>query len=426
MLLRVVMRARAAYAEPMTDATTAAQPRSPLAQGDDRAARRNVAVLIVAQAVLGAQMPILFLLGGLAGQVLAENKALATLPISVTVLVSMFAAPTISAIMGRHGRRAGFLIGASFGALGGATGMFALLEGSFAMLVAGGALTGVYMGSQGMLRFAAADVATPAFRAKAISWVMAGGLAAAIIGPELAKATRDMLAPAPFAGAYAAVVALNLVGACAFFFFRAPPLPRGPGISTGRPLLAILRRPRVAVAIICAMVSYALMNMVMTSTPLAIVACGFDPDDAAGVVQAHVLAMFAPSFFTGNLIARFGSERIIAAGLALLAACAGVALIGVEIAQFYIALILLGLGWNFSFIGATAMLTASHAPEERAKVQGANDFLVFGLVAVASFSSGALMDAIGWEAVNLAMAPFLALAGSALIWIALAGRRGAA
>ncbi len=408
----------------MTEALSPPHPRAETA--DDRAARRNVAVLIFAQAVLGAQMPVMFILGGLAGQVLAENKALATLPISVTVLVSMFAAPAISAIMGRHGRRAGFLLGALFGAMGGALGAFALLRGSFELLVAGGALTGVYMGSQGLLRFAAADVATPAFRAKAISWVMAGGLIAAIIGPELAKHSRDMLAPAPFAGAYAAVVGLNLVGALAFAFFKGAPAPRGADGGSGRPLATILRQPRVAVAIICAMVSYALMNMVMTSTPLAIVACGFDPDDAAGVVQAHVLAMFAPSFFTGHLIARFGAEKIIAVGLVLLAGCAAVALSGVELTQFYVALMLLGVGWNFGFIGATAMLTAAHAPEERAKVQGANDFLVFGLVAVASFSSGALMDGVGWEAVNLAMAPFLALAGSALIWIALARRRGAA
>jgi MFS family permease len=174
------------------------------------------------------------------------------------------------------------------------------------------------------------------------------------------------------------------------------------------------------------MVSYALMNMVMTSTPLAIVACGYDPDDAAGVVQAHVLAMFAPSFFTGNLIARFGAPKIIAVGLLLLGGCAVVALQGVELEQFYIALILLGVGWNFGFIGATSMLAGTHTVEERAKVQGLNDFLVFGLVAVASFSSGALMDRLGWEAVNLAMAPFIVLALLALIALAIGRMRAAA
>jgi MFS family permease len=399
---------------------------SALPAPDDRIARRNVAVLVAAQAILGAQMPILFILGGLAGQTLAQNKALATLPISALVLVSMFAAPALSALMGRHGRRAGFLLGALAGAAGGALGAWALVTGSFPLLVAGSALAGVYMAGQGFYRFAAADSASPAFRPKAISWVMAGGLLSAIIGPELTKATREALAPVPFAGAYVAVAALNLAGGLLFFLFVEPPAAARAALTaqgSGRPLGEIVRQPRVAVAMICAMVAYALMNMVMTSTPLAIVGCGFDPDDAAGVVQAHVLAMFAPSFFTGWIIRRIGVEATIATGLGLLGACAAVALSGVALEQFYAALVLLGVGWNFGFIGATTMLTGAYRPEERAKVQGFNDFLVFGLVAVASFSSGALMDAMGWEAVNLAMAPFLAFAGAALIWLLLSGPR---
>lgn len=386
----------------------------------DAAARRNVLVLVAAQAILGAQMPILFILGGLSGQLLAENKALATLPISAVVLVSMFAAPTLSALMGRYGRRAGFLIGAACGAVGASLGAYALLIGSFQLLVAGAGFTGVYMAAQGFYRFAAADAASPAFRPKAIAWVMAGGLLSALLGPELTKVFREALAPTPFAGAYVAAAALNVIGSGLFFFLDDPRPERRPRgeRDTGRPLSQIVRQPRVAVAMICAMVSYALMNMVMTSTPLAIVGCGFDPDDAAGVVQGHVLAMFGPSFFTGHLIARFGVERIIAIGLVLLAGCAAVALAGTELTHFYLALVLLGVGWNFGFVGATAMLTAAHAPEERAKVQGLNDFLVFGLVTVASFSSGALMDALGWGAVNMAMAPFLTLAGAALIWLA--------
>ncbi len=405
----------------MTDAALSAPAH------DDRAARRNVAVLVAAQAILGAQMPILFILGGLAGQMLAENKALATLPISIIVMVSTAAAPLLSALMARHGRRAGFLIGALSGAAGGALGVFALMEGSFRLLVFAAGFNGVYMAAQGFYRFAAADSASPQFRPKAISWVLAGGLLSALIGPELVKLTRDALSPVPFAGAYVAIVALNLGGALVFFFLRAPkPTAEQRRGDTGRSLGEIVRQPRVAVAMICAMVSYALMNLVMTSTPLAIVGCGYDPDDAAGVVQAHVLAMFAPSFFTGHLIARWGVEWVIAIGLVLLAACGVVALQGVELETFYAALILLGIGWNFGFIGATSMLAGAHRPEERGKVQGLNDFLVFGLVSVASLSSGALMNAIGWEAVNLAMAPFLALAGAALLWIVLSRRRLAA
>lgn len=417
----VLRRSRAArIPQRMTEISLAVPPAS------DALARRNVAVLMTAQAVLGAQLPVLFILGGLAGQLLAENKALATLPLSVLVMVSMVAAPTLSLAMGRLGRRAGFLIGAASGAVGGALGALALTHGSFQLLVIAAGFNGVYMAAQGFYRFAAADEASPAFRPKAISLVLAGGLLAAIIGPELSKLTRDALSPVPFAGAYLAVAALNVIGGGAFFFLHAPrPAPRLPGHSSGRPLGEIVRQPRVAVAMICAMVCYALMNLMMTSTPLAMVACGFNPDDAAGVVQAHVLAMYVPSFFTGHLIARFGVERIIAAGLALLACSGAVAMSGIAIGNFYLALILLGLGWNFGFIGATSMLTAAHRPEERAKVQGLNDFLVMGLVTVASFSSGALMNGVGWAAVALAMAPFLALAGSALIWLTLSrpGRR---
>jgi MFS family permease len=230
--------------------------------------------------------------------------------------------------------------------------------------------------------------------------------------------------PIPFAGAYVAAAVLNLIGAAGFLFLSIPRPPRRPkGSSTGRPLWQIVKQPRVAVSMLVAMISYALMNLVMTSTPLAIVACGFDPDDAAGGVQAHVLAMFAPSFITGHLISRFGAPLIIVLGLLMLGGCAVFALQGVRLEQFYIALVLLGFGWNFGFIGATSMLAGTHAPEERAKVQGLNDFLVFGLVAVASFSSGALMDQMGWEAVNLAMVPFLVLAGMALIVLAFTQRR---
>jgi MFS family permease len=404
----------------MTDAALSA----PL--HDDRVAKRNVAVLVAAQALLGAQMPILFILGGLSGQLLAENKALATLPISIIVMVSTCAAPLLSGFMARHGRQAGFLIGALSGAAGGGLGALALIEGSFQLLVFAAGFNGVYMAAQGFYRFAAADSASPQFRPKAISWVLAGGLLSALVGPELVKLTRDALAPVPFAGAYLSIAALNLFGGLVFFFLDAPaPTAAQRRGDTGRPLLEIVREPRVAVAMICAMVSYALMNLVMTSTPLAIVACGYDPDDAAGVVQAHVLAMFAPSFFTGHLIARWGVERVIAVGLVLLAGCGAVALTGVELETFYVALILLGVGWNFGFIGATSMLAGAHRPEERGKVQGLNDFCVFGLVSVASLSSGALMNQIGWDAVNLAMAPFLTLAGAALIWIALTRRAAA-
>jgi MFS family permease len=385
-----------------------------------------VGVLVAAQVVLGSQLPVTFILGGLAGQTLAPNRCLATLPISMIVLGSMLSAPLLAGLMQRHGRRLGFVIGSTGGGVGSALSAFALVQGSFGLFLIGSLISGLYMSAQGFYRFAATDGASEAFRPKAISYVMGAGLASAITGPILVKYTVDALAPVPFAGAYIAAAVLNLVGVWLFLALDSPAPPQpAPGSSRGRTRMELLRTPRIAVAMICAMVSYALMNLVMTSTPLAIVGCGFGTNDAANVVSGHVLAMFAPSFFTGTLISRFGAERVIAAGLVALAAAGVVALSGVALWQFSAALILLGLGWNFGFIGATAMLAASHTPEERGRVQGMNDFAVFGLVCLASLASGGLMNCIGgdavtgWNTVNIAMAPFLAAAGGALIWLVL-------
>jgi MFS family permease len=245
----------------------------------------------------------------------------------------------------------------------------------------------------------------------------------AVFGPQLVKLTAEATV-IPFLGTYLAVIALSLGGSVLFAFLDLPgPPPRKAESPDGRTRRELLASPRIAVAVICATVSYALMNLVMTSSPLAVVGCGFGTGSAADVVTAHVLAMYIPSFFTGHLIARYGVERIVGAGLAILAAAGAVALSGVNLEQFFLALILLGIGWNFGFIGATAMLTAAHRPEERGRMQGLNDFLVFGGVTLASLSSGVLMNCsggtpqTGWAAVNLAMVPFLVLAGGALIWL---------
>jgi MFS family permease len=401
---------------------------------EDAPVRRNVKVLFAAQALLGAQMPVHFVLGALAGQVLSPIACLATLPVSLTVFGSMAAAPVLGALMQRYGRRPGFILGAAGGGTGAALCVAGLLTGSFGLFLAGSTLTGLYMSAQGFYRFAAADGTSVAFRPKAISYVMAAGLISAVIGPQMVKLWADALAPVPFAGAYAAVVLLNLGGAAIFAFMHSPrPAPPAPDAPQARSRRELLRDPTIAVAMVCAMVSYALMNLVMTSTPLAIVGCGFATADAADVVMAHVLAMFAPSFFTGHLIARFGATRVVAAGLAILAAAGAVALSGVTLLHFNVALVLLGLGWNFGFVGATALLATAHGPEERGRVQGMNDAAVFGLVGVASLASGGLMNCIGgdpvqgWTAVNLAMVPFLALAAGALLWLGrVRGRRPAA
>ncbi|WP_422000750.1 MFS transporter [Roseovarius mucosus] len=392
---------------------------------DDGRAKRNVAVLVAAQAILGAQMPMIFVVGGLAGQSLASNICFATLPISLIVLGSMLSATPISHLMQRYGRRTGFFIGAGAGALGGAIGAYGLYTASFPIFLLGSLITGTYMSAQGFYRFAAADTASDAFRAKAISYVMAGGLLSAVIGPQLVKATSQAMV-IPFLGTYLAVIALNIAGAFLFLLLDIPKPPQ-PAVDAphGRTRMELLKTPRIAVAVICATVSYALMNLVMTSTPLAVVGCGFDAGNAADVVTAHVLAMYIPSFFTGHLIARFGVEKIVAIGLVILAGAGAVALNGVHLENFFVALILLGIGWNFGFIGATTMLAGAHEPQERGRMQGLNDLIVFGGVTFASLSSGGLMNCsggtpeAGWTAVNLAMAPFLMLAGGALIWLTL-------
>ncbi len=389
---------------------------------DDRRARRNVLVLVAAQALLGAQMPMHFVAGGLVGLTLAPTPLLATLPISLTVFGSMTTAPWISPLMQRYGRRTGFVLGAMAGALGALMCVAGLWIQSFGLFLAGSYMTGIYMSAQGFYRFAATDAASDAYRPKAISYVMAGGLLSALIGPQLIKATSDITVT-PFIASYLAAAILNLVGMWLFFFLDAPrPAPRAPDAPTGRTRRELLADPAILVAVICAMVSYALMNLVMTSTPLAVVGCGFGVGAASDIVSAHVIAMFAPSFFTGHLIARFGTSRIVAAGLVLLGLAGLVALAGVTLWNFYGALILLGLGWNFGFIGATNMLASNHSSEERGSVQGLNDAIVFGCVTIASLSSGGLMNSVaepvtGWIHVNWAMAPFLVLAGGALIWL---------
>jgi MFS family permease len=391
----------------------------------DRRAKRNVAVLVFAQAVLGSQLAISIILGGLAGALLADNKSLATLPISIVVLVSMFAAPAASLFMGRYGRRAGFLLGALAGGIGGALCARALFVGSFELFIAGAAFTGVYQAFQGFFRFAAADTGSESFKPKAISWVFAGGLLSALIGPEIVRLTSGTFAPLPYVGAYIAIIVLNVVGALGMLFLDIPRPPRVRGAGhSGRPLSVIARQPVFIVAVLCAMVGFASMNLVMTSTPLAMVGHGFTSDHAADVVRWHIVAMFAPSFVTGSIIVRFGRLPVIAVGLVLLGACGAIALAGVDLHHFYVALIALGVGWNFAFIGATSLLGTAHTPAEQAKVQGLNDFLVFGLVSAGSFSSGALLDAFGWDAVQYAMVPALIVAALGVGWLAASGKRG--
>ena len=399
---------------------------------DDRLAKRNVTVLVAAQAILGGQMPMIFVVGGLAGGMLTDNPCFATLPISLIVFGSMTTAPWLSPLMQKYGRKTGFFIGAIAGALGSAVSAYGLYVASFAIFLLGSYISGIYMSAQGFYRFAATDTASDSFRPKAISFVMAGGLISAILGPQLNKLVQDS-SVVPFLGSYMAIIVLNVVGMFVFLLLR---LPKGTSKEptatlAPRSRMQLLRDPSILVAIACGMVAYSLMNLVMTSTPLAVVGCGLTKNNANDIVSAHVIAMFLPSFFSGHLINRFGVEKIMGVGLLILGSAGIVALSGVELGNFYAALILLGVGWNFGFIGATTLLTRAHAPHERGRVQGMNDAIVFGCVTIASIASGGLMNCSGgsvvqgWAAVNYAMVPFLLLAGAALLWLVITNKRTA-
>jgi MFS family permease len=385
--------------------------------------KRNVIVLVMAQAFLGAQLPMMFIIGGLAGQSLTNNICWATLPISFIVFGAMTTAPWLSQVMQNYGRRIGFILGAIAGVIGAIICAIGIYKGIFAVLLIGSYLTGIFQSSLGFYRFAATDTASDAFKAKAISYTMAGGLLSAIIGPQLVKVTSDLYTT-PFLGVYVTVIFINIIGAFLFIFLDIPvPKKFNATEIPSRTRIQIIKTPRILISIIIAMVCYALMTLVMTSTPLAVVGCGYSQNNAADIVSAHVLAMFVPSFFTGHLINRFGVTKIISIGLILLTVAGLVNLSGMSLGNFFVGLILIGVGWNFGFIGATTMLATSHSPAERGKVQGLNDLFVYGFVTIASIASGALMNcsgatpADGWSSVNLAMIPFLILASISLFWL---------
>ncbi len=394
---------------------------------DQATAKRNILVLTAAQALGAASPPIIISLGGIVGQTLSSVPALATLPVSLYNLGLALGTIPAAMIMKRMGRRTGYLFGASIGVVSGLVATLGIVGATFVVFCLGTFIAGFYGAYVQSYRFAAADAATGALKAKAISWVMIGGLAAAVIGPQLVIWTREALPAAPFAGSFLSQAVLALLALPVLMMLRAPKPaapPAGQQAVAGRPLGEIMRTPRFMLAVAAGVVSYGLMSFVMTAAPMAMVGCGFTVGEAAFGIQWHVLAMFAPSFFTGNLIARFGKEQITALGLVLIAASGVVALAGLDLGNFFVSLILLGLGWNFGFIGATAMITDCHTPEERGKVQGANDFIVFGTVAIASFSSGSLLTSTGWEAINWMIFPIVGAVLVPLVWQAVR-KRGA-
>lgn len=391
----------------------------------DALAKRNALVLACAQAFGGANPAIVISLGGIVGASLVADKTFATVPVSLMQLGIATGVIPAAMLMRRLGRRNGYLIGALIGAFAASLAAAGAGTGVFWLFCIGTFMCGLYGAFVQSYRFAAADTASDAFKPRAISWVMIGGLAAGVIGPQSVYWTRDLTPAAPFAASFLAQGALALLAVGVILMLRAPPVAASHS-GGGRPLSEIMRQPKFIASVAAALVAYGLMSFVMTAAPLAMVGCGHSIGDAALGIQWHVLSMFGPSFFTGRLINRFGKETVTAAGLGLTALAAIVGLSGLSVAHFWIALVLLGVGWNFGFIGATALVTDCYRPEERVKVQAANDFLVFGSVAIASFSAGGLLNAGGWDSVNWLVFPPVAVALALVGWQAMRRRAAAA
>jgi predicted MFS family arabinose efflux permease len=393
-------------------------------QDGDRLARSNAITLAVASGLAGANATVVYATGGIIGQSLASTAALATLPASTFMLGTMLGTLPVAFAAKRFGRRAVFMGGNLLGVWAGILGGLAIYLGSFLAFCLATCLAGVYQAVVQSYRYAAADTATPAFRPKAISWVLTGGVAAAFIGPQLVIWTKELLLPHLFLATFfgqAAVALLAVLATRRFVDQRAEEVQTG----DVRPLSELLRQPRLVVAIICGTVSQALMNFVMTAAPLAMVQCGHSITDAALGIQWHVIAMFAPSFYTGQLIQRFGKERMIFAGMLILIACAGVNLSGITVMNFWAGLFLLGIGWNFAFVAATSMVTECHRPSERAKVQGLNDFTIFFVTTCGSLLSGLLLATVGWATINWLLIPVSGIAMVAVVWLKLSARREA-
>jgi MFS family permease len=393
---------------------------------DDRLARRNAIILAVGQALAGANSTVTVATGAIAGAVLAPSKTLATVPVSTYVLGLWFGTLPVGALARRFGRRIAFQIGTACGVMTGLLCCLSVLQGSFILFCIGTFFSGLYAAAHQAYRFAAADTASDTFRPKAISWVLVGGIFAGIIGPQLVIATKDLWAPYLFAASYLAQAGAAVLAGLVLTRLNIPIPPRHPEGGHGRPLSQILAQPRFVVAVACGIASYAMMNMVMTSAPLAMVECNHSVTDATLGLQWHVLGMYVPSLFTGSLIARFDMERVIVAGFILILASAASGIMGTTLWHFWIGLVLLGVGWNFAFIGATAMVTRCHTPAERTRVQSFNDFLVFGSMAIGSFVSGTLLALYGWQVVNEVVFPVVLTAGGLLFWLVLRERRAEA
>jgi predicted MFS family arabinose efflux permease len=390
-----------------------------------RTSRRDIFLLACCQALLLTNSSGLISMNGLVGYSLASTKALATFGVTTYVLGSALATMPMSLWMGRVGRRAGFMTGALINVIGCAIGAVALVWRSFPLFCVATGVIGVYNAVGLQYRFAAAEVSTPADRAKAISLVLAGGVVGGLIGPQTVRVSRDLFAT-PFEGSFVALALVALIALAVQSLVHVPLPPHDERSAKGRPLAEIVRQPTFVVAVLAGALSYGLMNLLMTATPIAMNFCGHPFGAMALVIEWHVVAMYAPGFFTGSLIRRFGTLAIILAGVAMTAVGALIALDGISVGHFVAALFAVGLGWNFMYTGGTALLMETYAPGEKARTQGVNDFIVFATMGVSSLASGALVTTSGWETMNRAALAVLAVIAAGVLWLMLARRRSAA
>ena len=393
---------------------------------DNRLAKRNALVLAVAQALAGGNNAVIASTAGIIGTMLASDKGLATLPVSVMVLGMWFGTLPLGYLARTRGRRFALQTGSVVGTIAGLVSCAAVLNASFEMFLVGTFGCGFYAAAHQSYRFAATDTASDDYKPKAISLVLAGGVMAGVIGPSVVIFSKDLWPPHLFAATFVAQAALAGLAGLVLTQLKSPPPISREESDRGRPLAEIVRNPMFIAAVACGVVSYVIMNLVMTSAPIAMVGCGHSVTESTLGIQWHVLGMYAPSFFTGHLILRFGVFRIISLGLGLLLVASWIGMAGLTIAHFWIALVLLGVGWNFAFIGATTLVTRCHRPEERNKVQSLNDFLIFGTMAFGSFASGQLLATLGWAWVNAVAFPPLLAVGALLAWVIVRQRHRAA
>jgi MFS family permease len=388
--------------------------------------RRTAFLLAICQAFYLSAASIGTTASALVGITLAPTPLLATLPYSLIPLTNSVVTVPASFLMARLGRRNGFFLGAFLGGLGGAVAAAGIFKQSFLLFCAGNALWGCFQATAQYYRFAAADAAAPAFKPRAVSWVLAGGVVASFLGPEIATYAQDLVASVQFAGSYLAISILSALTVLTLSFLRVPvSVQSARGAAAGRPFREIARQPVFAAAVVNGVIGYSVMSFIMTATPLAAKFCGHSVTDGIGIIRWHLVGMFVPAFFTGTLIARCGAPLIALCGTAMLVACGLIADAGTSLIHFWIALALLGVGWNFMFVAGTTLLTQAYRPEERAKVQGLNEFLIAGAAALGSLTSGGAFNLLGWNDMNLGVMPLLILSGAITVWYALGASREA-